>query len=103
MKNLLAGVPGRIEDDPISPFTKSFVPGYVSRCEEYASQDRGAVFGNLVQRGEVVFGDDEDVDRRLRIDVLEGQDFSVLEHDPGGDLFGDDLAEDTVFHAVLFS
>lgn len=38
--------------------------------------------------------DDQEVDRRLRVDVAEGECLVVLKHDVGRDLLGDDLVED---------
>lgn len=68
----------------------------------------GNVLGNVDQMAEQRFvgdlgfghardfllGDDQDMDRRLGIDVVEGQAEVVLEGDLGRDLAGDDSGED---------
>ena len=52
----------------------------------------------VVEAGEVASRDDQHVRRRLRIDVIEGDDAVVLVDDGCGDLTRDDLAEQAVGH-----
>src|SRR2546427_9100314 len=49
-------------------------------------------------RGDVTLGHDEEMDGRLRVDVLEGQNRTVLVLDVGGSLAGHDAAEHAVLH-----
>jgi len=52
-------------------------------------------FGQLVEAGDVLSRNDENVNGRLWIDVVECDDILVLVRFPGGDVAGDDSAEQT--------
>ena len=59
--------------------------------------DEGVIAGReIVQRGDVLRGHDEDVQRRLRIDVAKGHKRVVSMHDGGRNRPGHDPAEETV-------
>src|SRR6266853_425183 len=49
------------------------------------------------ERIDVFLGDDHEVNRGERMDVMEGENIGVLVHFPAGDFSPDDLAEDAVF------
>src|SRR4051812_13532254 len=56
----------------------------------------------LVERRDVYTGDDENVRRRLRVDVAEGDGMLVLPYDPGGNLAANNPAEEAgIGHVVL--
>jgi len=59
-------------------------------------EDVGVVLTDLRERGDVLLRDQQDVRRRLRLDVAEPQDRVGLVHDVGRDLPDDDLAEEAV-------
>ena len=52
----------------------------------------------VVERRDVPSGDDEQMKRRLRVDVLEGDHVLVVVDEMAGDLPSDDLAEQAVAH-----
>ena len=54
------------------------------------------------QGGDGVFGDDQDVDGRLGIDVSEGEGEVVFVDDVGGNLAPDDFAKEGVTHGERF-
>src|SRR5687767_13538283 len=56
----------------------------------------------VVQRGDVQFGDHQDVHRGLRPDVRESEHFGILVDLLRRDLAADDLAEDTVWIGHFF-
>ena len=63
--------------------------------------DQGIVGGRqVVDRRNVLARDDEHVQRRLRIDVLDRDDVVVLMDDRPLDLTRDDFAEETVAHGL---
>ncbi|MNY53708.1 hypothetical protein D3C86_1894880 [compost metagenome] len=57
-----------------------------------------AIAREVRDRGDVLLRDHEDVDRRLGVDVAEGDGVIVLVDDLRRDLAGDDLAEETIGH-----
>ena len=64
--------------------------------------DQGVVSRRkIVQRRDVPARHDQHVHRRLRVDVLEGDDAIVLIDNRRGNLAGDDLAEQAVRHICL--
>jgi hypothetical protein len=63
------------------------------RDAEELPRERVVLGREVVQRGDVLARDDEQVDGCLRIDVLERDDVCVLVDDLRGDLLLDDLAE----------
>src|SRR5207253_3746761 len=59
------------------------------RDEKAAADDLRIIVAQLRDGGDVALGHDQDVHRRLRIDVLEGHHVRVLVLDVGGGLAGD--------------
>ena len=69
-----------------------------------ASNRPGVVAGRqIVQRGDVPARDDQDMQRRLRVDVLERHQLIVLMDELAGNLAADDLAEEAVGHSPCAS
>jgi hypothetical protein len=66
--------------------------------EEDMAQKVFFFFRYVVQRSEVLFGNDKDVDRCLRIDVIERYDAIVLENELGRNFVVDNLAKQAIFH-----
>src|SRR5215204_1370639 len=54
--------------------------------------------GQVVQRSDVAPGDDQHMQWRLRVDVLDGDQLIVLVHELSRDLAANDLAEETITH-----
>jgi hypothetical protein len=56
------------------------------------------VRSEVVQRADVAAGDDQHVQRRLRVDVPDGDELVVLVNEPGWNLAADDPAEEAIVH-----
>ena len=68
-------------------------------CDQLAIADQFRILGpGLSEIDNVPFGDDQDVRRRLRIDVLKGQGPVVFVDLLAGEFARDNLAEQTVTH-----
>src|SRR6266511_943447 len=79
----------------------SALPRELRRDAEQLPRERVVLRGEVVERRDVLARDDEQVHRRLRVDVLESHDVRVLMDELRGDLPLDDLAEQAVRHVVL--
>lgn len=94
MINTLQAVFAIVHEHAI-PFLQPLALGNFGRCEHKVTQD---VFIRLLchaERGDPAFRDDEDVDRCLRIDVMEGEGEIVLVDNFCRDFFGDDFVENS--------
>jgi hypothetical protein len=108
MEDVLPGIAGRIEDDPVAGLGDALLAGRPASRKEKLPEEALRAFGGLIERSEVGLGDDENVDRRLRPEVVEGEDALGLEEDFRRDLPADDAAEDAAGgrrgdHAVTLS
>jgi len=74
--------------------------GHVSGRQMAKTNDVGIFCGRFLQSANMFFGDHEDMRRRLRIDVLEGQGVLVLVNFLRGNLTGNNAAEQAVFHVL---
>src|SRR5215470_19358849 len=68
--------------------------------QETAAEHLGVARLHRHDRADVALGDDQQMDRRLRVDVLEREDRVVLVFDVGPALPRDDTAKDAVGHAA---
>ncbi len=96
MEDFLAGIPGRVEDDPEARLGDAFFPSRPAGREQELTEQGFRSFGSLVERGEVDLGDDEDVDRGLGPEVLEGENALGLEEDLRRELPARNTAEEAV-------
>jgi hypothetical protein len=92
----LAGVGVAVEDGPVATRIVAMVPGNRRRSPHHLTHQRVVFLRQVVQRGDVPPGYDEDVCRRLRVDIFERDQPIVLVHDRRGYLFRHDLAEKAV-------
>lgn len=76
----LAAVPIGVDDHSIAVRRKSLFAGYFRGHEHHVTHHRLVAFLRLVQGIEVDLGDDQDVRRGLRADVVEGEAMLVLVH-----------------------
>ena len=70
------------------------------RRQQQVAQQQAIVLSGIRQHGDRLFGDDEDMDRGLGIDVPEGQTQVIFINDIGGDFAFDYLAEQGVGHRI---
>ena len=96
MEDFLPGIPGRVKDDPVAAFSNPFLPGEIPGPEENLPEQGFGSVGGFVEGGEMVLGDDQDVDRSFGPDVLEGEEALVLEKNIRRELPADDAAEKAV-------
>jgi hypothetical protein len=92
----LAAVAPVIHDQPISAPFHANLPGNSLAGREQGGTRRGAGRnGGIVDRGEVVPGDEQNVHRRLRGSIAKRDNLIVSVEQIRGDLSGGDRAEDT--------
>ena len=64
----------------------------------HRSHQRIVMSGEIVQRRDVAARNDQNVKRRLRIDIPDGDELVILMDEAAGDLPSDDLAEEAIAH-----
>ena len=89
----LAAVGAGVEHQAVAVGEVLGAGDFAGGVEELAEAG-GIVLCGVGVRGEVVFGDDEDVCGRLGVDVWEGEGVLVLVEAGNGDFAGDDFAEE---------
>jgi hypothetical protein len=97
----LPGVAARIEDDPVPAGGDPGGGGnLMGHCDQLVKQSVArAGQGRHVRK--VVPGDHQDMRRRLRADVAEGDDPLSVSYDRGRDLSSSDPAEQAVWHSTI--
>jgi hypothetical protein len=96
VRDFLAGISARIEDDPVAAVVNALLARRPAGGEEELAEKGVRALGRVLERREMELGDDQDVDRGLGPDVLEGQDTIGLEQDRGRQLAAHDAAEEAV-------
>ena len=91
----LAAVVAGVDDQAVA-VGEAVGAGEVCRYGGEMAEEGGVFFRDVGERGEVLFGDDEEVGGGLRVDVGEGEGVVVFVEALGGDGAGDDLAEEAV-------
>jgi len=101
----LAGGFATVADDAIAVGIEMQTAGDLRRANHQSADESGLAVIEIVKRGDVAPGNDEDVRRRLRIDVVKGEDLIVFEDLPRRDLAVRDAAEETfvVCHSEIIS
>lgn len=102
MKDGLSGVESVVNDHPISLRIETSIRGKFLCNQEEVSDEIFIRIRHAVNVGNVFFGDDKGMDRRLGIDVLKGNRFCVLMDDPGGNFFLYDFTEETAWFRIHF-
>mmetsp|Transcript_71389 Transcript_71389/g.168247 ORF Transcript_71389/g.168247 Transcript_71389/m.168247 type:complete len:244 (-) Transcript_71389:968-1699(-) len=93
--DLLAAVRARVDDVAEAPRDAQLL--HQPRAQGgHLAQQRRLGLGHLGHRRDMALGDDEQVDRRPGMDVVEGEHILVLVGLPARDLAGNDLAENAV-------
>ena len=97
--NGLATIRARVDDQAIA--IREFLGSRdLTSCGDEMAEHGGILRRGVGERGEVLFGDEQDVHRRLRVDVREGEDVVVLIEAIDGDGAGGDFAEEAIHKAV---
>ncbi len=96
MKHGLACPAPVIDYHPVPFFIKVFVFCNFSCGKEKVPNKLSVGVGHALNIGNVLFGNDQRVDRRLGIDIFEGGNGVILVNDFRRGLFFDDPAEDAV-------
>ncbi len=98
VKDFLAGVGVAICHEPVSAFFHPEYCGDLGYGGENFAYDDAVVGMNVIEGGDVFFGDDENVLGRGRMNVLEGNTHIVFINSFGRDLSIDDFTEKTLGH-----
>jgi len=98
VKHRLPTVGVAVRHHPVSALGHAQSAGDLLGHQQDVADGRFVLRGEIVERGDVLLGDDQDVLRGAGVDVLEGQADVVLEDDVGRDLPGHNLAEDAIAH-----
>ena len=88
----LAAVRTGIDDQPVA-LIEILLSGDLRGGGEQMTEQPCILGGRVRERCEVLLRNDQDVDRRLRMDVREGDDLLVLEETGDRDCSGGDLAK----------
>jgi hypothetical protein len=97
MEDRLACVGANVVNRP-KPVLKAAFSRDFGRYDLAITNQLHVRFGCLINAGDMFFWDNQDVRRRLRLDVLKDERFVVFINFFGGDFAGDDFAEETVGH-----
>src|ERR1700682_203534 len=100
MIHVLSSHPTGVDDGP-EAVGRALLAGERAGLRHHLAEHLGVLDAHVRQRIHVLLGDDHEVHRRERIDVVEGEHVVVLVHLAAGDLAGHDLAEDAVVHGAL--
>jgi hypothetical protein len=100
VKDRLPGLGVAIEDRAIAAIGKPVVFRDGGRATDHFPDQPIVGVPQIVQRRDVPSRDDEDVHRRLWVDVLEGDEMLVLMDDRCRDFPFDDLAEQAISHVT---
>ena len=98
VEHRLAGFAVAVEDRPVATLRVAVFPGQHGGRSEHRAHQRVIGRRQVIDGGNVPPRHDEQVQRRLRIDVLNRDQIVVLVDDGAFDLARDDLAEEAVAH-----
>lgn len=101
MRNALLGVRAPIHDRPEPRAGDPFPGSDTGRRASDAAHQHLMLRIDLVETRNVDARNHQHVDRRLWIDIPEGDDVFILEHDVRRDLARHDLAEETIGHGSV--
>lgn len=93
----LTPVGSGVDHRPEPRLQNAFGARHVPSDEHDLAEKRPVPVGRVVERGQVLLGDHQDVCGRLRPDIPEREDVFGFVDDVGGDDAVDDLAEEAVF------
>ena len=96
----LSALRPRVHAEPEAFLGVAGILGQSASGHHTAAEHEGVLVRRVDQRGDVATRDDEQMDRRLRVDVLERDNRVVLLHDVARTLARDDAAEQAVVHGA---
>jgi hypothetical protein len=99
MVDCLAAVFGRVDHYPIS-FKKLIVAGQICAHPEQMSEQCGVFFAGFGKRSQMFTRDNQDVNRRLGMDIGEGVAFVILVNGSRRDASFDDPAEKAAHNRI---
>ena len=80
VENALAGFAVRVEDGAVPPVCVSALFRDYRRAAKQRADERVVLWSEIVQRGNVRFRYDQNVERRLRVDVFDDHELLVFVH-----------------------
>ena len=92
----LAALVAHVEDQAIAPVADAGLPGNRCRCLKETAEEGAVLCRQLAGRGNVLLGDQEDVGRRARIDVVDGEEMVIFVDLRDGDLARGHATEEAV-------
>ena len=98
VEDALARTAVGVEDRPEADVGNSAVLRDQRRPSDELADEPVVFRPNFIQRGDVTFWHDQNVCRRLWIDIVERDDAIVFVHDAGRNLSLDDFAEQAIGH-----
>jgi hypothetical protein len=98
MKDRLARIWPRVQDDAVAATVNLSTLGQLPRDRQKVSQERFIPGIALVQRGQMLSRHHQNVGRGLGMNVVEGNGRVVLENNTSGDFVTSDFAENAVIH-----
>ena len=101
MKDSLPGLGVAIEDRSISAIGDAVLGCQSRGSPHHLSNDAIVTMCQVVHARDVAPGHDQDVHRRLRIDVLEGDEAIVRIDDIPGNLTSNDSAKEAICHCAF--
>src|SRR5262249_7889063 len=102
MKDRLARIRSNVEYRTVALLDVAF-PRDLRRHQVAVTDDLRILRSGFLDVDDVLFGNDQDVCRRLRLDVFKSVDAIVFEDLPRRNLSGNDLAEQTVGHGAMLA
>jgi hypothetical protein len=77
----LPGGTAAVGNQPVPVGINTFPSGQVVRHKLNLTQNRPVAFGDVIETCDMLFGDDQNMDRRLGIDIPERQNLVVFKND----------------------
>jgi hypothetical protein len=96
MKYRLSGVPSVVDDQAVSVLCKPHLPRKVLRDKEQMSNEFPVICVHALYVRNMFIGHDQDMRRRLRIDIFEGNSPVIAVYELGWDLATGDHAKKTI-------
>lgn len=93
MKDGLARARIAVDHRPVAALCNAFLRRNFSRNLKQSAKQLGILRLRIVQGWDGLARDHQDMHRRLRIDIAKGDDLRILINDVGGDVAGQDPAE----------